>query len=340
MTTPGDLIGGISLGSASAVRLDTIFPFMRKALNPEPSSNADPDRFDNLMAELLVNPTEPTSVLDLGCGDLLLLRKILEQHTSDDGNHLIAPVSYLGLDIVEHKSKTYWTSLAHGQCLKCFPSIDYHKVHLDEPGLLASTLANHPRFDLIVLSNVLHELSPRHIISLFEVLIERLSENGRLFILDPDWPWCASTDAWQPKERRGETEAQRRQRERHLLDLRIEWETDAVWFSHTGAREFLRAFGFNAVVRLQRRPSMHLWSGLCPRRAEAAPHEGRKALAAHVADQVKSERIRIAEMRHELRTLFARNPGINSEVFVKIFEFFAACASQCRRLEALEELSR
>lgn len=331
-----DILHGISL--TSPVRLDTIFPFMRKALNPEPSSNAEPDRFDTLLAEFHVNPTEPTTVLDLGCGDLLLLQKILEQHPKD--HHLLAPVSYLGLDVVEHKSKSHWTSLQTTRCATCFPTIDYRKLYLDETETLSRELAAHPKFDLIVLSNVLHELSPCSALALFEVLFGRLSPKGKLFVLDPDWSWCASAEAWEPKERKGETEEQRKRRERHLNDLRMEWETDAVWLSHTGAQSVLRALGSNAVVHLQRRPSMHLWSGLCPPKGTAALEDGRRAFAAHLDAQIESERARIAQLRHDLRYLFGRHSGLTGELLVKMFEFFAACASQCRRLEALKELSQ
>ncbi len=100
-----DLIQGISY-ALPPVLGDTIFRFMRKALSPEPSSDANPDRFDNLLAAHLVNPAIPdkcVAVLDLGCGDLLLLQKIksmcIAQETGDTVRGPVFLESDLGVPV-------------------------------------------------------------------------------------------------------------------------------------------------------------------------------------------------------------------------------------------------
>jgi SAM-dependent methyltransferase len=329
-----DLIEEISL--ASVVHEDTIFPFMRKALRPEASSNANIDRFDNQLIEFAVNPTEPVAILDLGCGDLLLLQKILKQH--DDGC-LLAPVSYFGRDTVEHKTKAHWLSLEQGRCRTCFPIMDYRKLHLDETDTVRRELAALPKFDLIVLSNVLHELSPRPALALLELLHGRLTSKGKLLVLDPDWSWCASGAAWEPAERKGESGERKTKGERHLNDVRIEWEADAIWLSHAGAQSILRAVGFNAVIHAEPRPSMQLWACLCDPKPTASVEAGTKALKEHLELQIEIERSRIVQLRHDLRDRFARHSRLTGDMLIKMFEFFATCASQCRRLEALKDLS-
>jgi hypothetical protein len=183
-------------------------------------------------------------------------------------------------------------------------------------------------FDLIVLSNVLHELPPRRTLELFELLFLHLKETGKIVVIDPDFDWCFSPKAWTAKSKW------------HLDDIPVEWETDAVWLSAQGVSEVLRAMGFDANVHLYRR-SMHLWIALGGRLAgvnAARASDGTSSLKEHLEFQVNTERPRIARLRRELRDQFRKNGSLTGELLVKTIEFFAACASQCRRLETIKEL--
>lgn len=319
------------LGSISHPRpehLETIFPFLRRALIPELSSNRNPARFDVVLSEFLVNPIAPTNVLDLGCGEWLLLEKILELHDGVDG-HLQDSCSYFGIDFSLHEDSERWQSLHDKGCKSCFPKVEHRRFDLLQNEGLEEALERRKPFDLIFLTNVLHELPPRRGLELFEILFHHLKPAGKLVVIDPDLNWCFSPAAWTRKSAW------------HLEDLPVEWETDAVWLSREGISDILRSVGFAATVHSYPRRGMVLWTAVGSRPAGAgSPRaaEGRSSLKRHLVLQVEAERVRIAGLRRELRNHFRTNAGLTGELLVKTFEFFAACASQCRRLEAIEEL--
>jgi SAM-dependent methyltransferase len=320
-----ELIGGIS--HQRPKHLETIFPFLRRALLPEPSSNRNPDRFDVVLSDLQVNPTAPTKVLDLGCGEWLLLEKLMALHHGA-AEHLQAPCSYFGIDFAPHENQERWQSLQDKRCTTCFPEVEHRRFDLLQNEGLQEALQRRKPFDLIVLANVLHELPPRRGLELFELLFRHLTPAGKLVVIDPDWQWCFSPAAWTGAH------------EWHLEDIPVEWETDAVWLSPAAISDVLRSMGFYATVHLERR-SMHFWVALGSRPAGVeSPRavEARSAMNRHLALQVEAECVRIARLRRELREHFRNNAGLTGELLVKTFAFFAACASQCRRLEALKEL--
>lgn len=322
-----DPLEGISL--PKSVHVETLFPFVRKALSPEPSSNRSPDRFDIVLAELQVNPSAPTRVLDLGCGDWLLLEKLLEQHHGPAG-HLEATCSYFGIDLPPDEDEVRWSRLHSERCTTCFPQVEKRTFNLtQDEGLVGAIQARAP-YDLIVLANVVHELSPPRVVELFALLFSHLKATGKLIAIDPDCTWCFSPEAWTaPKEW-------------HLEALPVEWETDAVWLSHLGADSVLKAMGYTATVHLHRR-TMHLWTAIGSRPGtteDAKVPQGIHAFKEHLAQQIDSERVRISRLRQELRRLYRRHTSMTGELLVKTLQFFSACASQCRRLEAMEELGR
>jgi SAM-dependent methyltransferase len=321
-----DLTGPISYGR-SRDPLYTIFPFLRRALLPEPSCKQDPDRFDNLVADFLVSLSEPTCVLDLGCGDWLLLEKLLERHDSPD-QHFRGQCSYLGIDMGEGDIDR-WNALESKACPVCFR---VNKLHFDlrqDAGLVGALEANGP-FDRIILANVLHELTPQRGWELFRLMFHHLAPEGQLLVIDPDYDWCFSSKAWTPAA--GEW---------HLQALPVEWEADAVWLSRANASAVLNSMGFVVDVHPQHRPTMDLWAAVASRPAAPASlrsDEGKSALRDQLASQVDDQREKIARLRRELRARFRHQTVMTGELLVMTFRFFAACASQCRRMEALKEL--
>jgi SAM-dependent methyltransferase len=326
-----DLMGEINLRHTNP--FDTIYPFLRKALHPEPSANRNPDRLDVVVEVLQVHPTSDTKVLDLGCGDCLLLEKLLSQcsgvadHRQGEGQcDRQVTCSYYGVDFKRDIDR--WTSLDEKKCKKCFPLLDFIEISLTNLELLKVALKCRGPFDWIFLANVLHELSPKKGLQLIELLFDQLSQSGKLVIIDPDGDWCLSPHAWTAKT------------EMHLENLPVEWEMDAVWLSHTDAEAVLRSIGFDATVRLLKR-SMHIWTAVVTRPIAAVgpnPDLGRERLIERLERQVKGERKKIGERRRALQKHFLKCGTMSGELLIKTFEFFAACASQCRREEALEEL--
>jgi SAM-dependent methyltransferase len=317
-----DIIGDIS--QRRPRHIETLFPFFHRALLPEPSPKNDPDRFDVALADLLVNPTAPTNVLDLGCGQWLLLEKILQQH---DGRCLQAPCSYLGIDLNSDPRAQRWKQLTD-RCVTCFPNVEHLRFDLLQDEGLVSALEKRKPFDLVVLSFVLHELPPQRGLRLLELLLPCLAEDGRLAVIDPDFSWCFSPEAWSRRE------------EWHFEDIAVEWEAEAVWHSTQGIECVLRAMGFDATAHFYQR-SQGLWAAIARRNkhvGQARTADGMASLKQQLTTQIDAELKRIAVLRQNLCDLFRRSSGLNGEVLVKTVEFLSACASQCRRLEAREEL--
>lgn len=328
-----DLLKDISdIGPSRRNPFDTIFPFLRRALFPPPSSNRNPNRFDTALADSLVNPKSYTTVLDLGCGEWMLFEKLLQLHQEGDQGHLTAPCQYIGIDTVPDIDSRKWRALSDQRCRGCFPDPLYHQFNLNQHDMLREVLQRQTRkFDFVFLCNVFHELPPGRWVQLLVLLFEFLTPDGQLVVIDPDVSWCFSRAAWSSAS------------EWHLEEIPVEWETDAVWLSRSAIRKILRSLGFAANVHHYSRSTMELWKATGSRPATTVVPQvaaGVKSLRNQLKLQVASERVRIADLRDELRERFRSSAGAPGELLVKAFEFFAACASQCRRLEALEELRK
>jgi len=131
-------------------------------------------------------------------------------------------------------------------------------------------------------------------------------------------PGAASSEAWQRGQAGG-----------------------AGWFSREAISDVLRSLGFAATVHPYERSTMNLWKATGSRSTPVdTPNmaAGVQTLRSHLEQQVALERKRISQLREELRERFRSNAYLSGELLVKTFEFFAACASQCRRLEALQEI--
>jgi SAM-dependent methyltransferase len=309
----------------------TIFPFMRRALLPEPSPNQSPFRFDIAILDSLINPKAFTTILDLGCGEWLLFEKLLKLHDTGDSGHLFAPCKYFSIDSTFDDLDPKWLKLKRGSCSKCFPEPIHLQLSLNHHEMLSDLVRELP-LDLVVLSNVLHELAPDRWLKLLALVFSWLSADGKLVLIDPDLTWSISRDAWAASSSNWD-----------LASIAVEWETDAVWLSRESIREILSSFGFAATVHPYERKSLTLWMATGSRpTADATPDIARalESLRAQLNHQVESERDRIAGMRNDLRAHFRKSAGMSGELLVRTFEFFAACASQCRRLEALEDLSK
>ncbi len=308
--------------------MHSLFAFIKKALMPDISSNRNPNRFDMILAEFLVNPTTPTKLLDLGCGDGIFLQKILELHPPEFG-HLQATVQYIGIDrtdsIYDHID---WNVKHSDRCNSCFPVIE--KLNFDlrqDEGLLEAINKRGP-YDLIVLANVLHELPPKRGPELIKSVFANLNSNGKLIVIDPEHDWVFSNDAWVSEK------------EWSFDKFPVDWEMEAVWFSPPTINEIFRSIGYNVTVHKYER-STDLWVavGSLPTTGSAAlSDKSKELLSYHLSKQIGAEQVRISKLRNDLRRSFKSAYHMSWELSVKTLQFFAACASQCRRHEALSEL--
>ncbi|HEV7392280.1 MAG TPA: methyltransferase domain-containing protein [Burkholderiales bacterium] len=310
------------LAPISLPHFDTIFPFLRRAFAPDTSLNDNENRFDVQLAASHINPTRPINVLDVGCGDWLILKNLLQSHT----DHFEGNCSYVGIDWLNDKHE--FDKLAKKCCRRCFPKLENLHFDLTQNEGLEAAICTRGPFDVVVLMNVFHELPSERNIELFELLFSNLAEAGSLIIIDPDWSWCISEEAWKP--RAGQ----------HLSGLRSEWESNAVWLSKDGIEDVLQSMGFNVAVKVVPR-TMHLWSAVASiptevRRANAMA--ARTALRGRLETQLLEERRRIEELRYDLRSSFQKDPALTGDLLVKTMKFFAACVSQCKRLETIETL--
>lgn len=301
-----------------------LYDFVRNALAPEPSTNVNPSRFDVLLADWTVRFQGEPKILDLGCGDALLLERLLKRHRP--GRHFPAALSYLGVDI--GPESTRFKRLRERACKACF-RIEHRKLNVTETGFMKMVLDQHGPFDKVFLSNLLHELPPDSAVELLRLLFGGLSADGELVIFDPDYDWCFSDKAWRPAAKNPWS----------LADLPVEWETNAIWYSSEGIQRILEALGFAADTQEFDR-SQGLW-GAKGRPSKGGPPDVRTAWVAmhtHLEEQVQTQTREIISIRDNLFDDYRRAGRFSDELFVKTVRYFAACASQARRLEAIEDL--
>jgi SAM-dependent methyltransferase len=304
----------------------TIYPFLQRALFPGPSSNQSTERFDTALIDSLVHFDSPLHILDLGCGGGLILEKIQQSHPTGNGEHLTAPCHYFGIDLAQEGPK--WQKLK-ARCPDCFPTPRYLTLDLTDDFLRRALEGR--KFDFIFLANVLHEIPPKGWPKLLSVIFDHMEIDGKLVIIDPDADWCFEAAAWTPEG------------EWHLNNIPVEWEIDAVWLSRDAVNAALRAMGFEATVRPFSRSKTTLWEAtgsIALDRNGPRPDDAAEALREFLERKLEEERTRIPKLRHDLKEVFRSNYELSGELLVKIFEYFAACASQCRRLEAIEDLRR
>lgn len=316
------------------------YSFLRRAFRPVPSENDDPGRFDNIIESMQVPASSTTGqlrVLDLGCGDCLLLRKFLSIHEKDGHlTHLggTAKFSYFAVDRALTPNGPEWRAIvdACGRHGCCFETPLPGPFDFLEARMLERELSQHGPFNFILLSNVLHELPPRFLPDLFMTLSRCLDSNGRLVILDPDAKWCLSPEAWAPDAKT-----------KGLLPL-IEWEAEAVWFCSGAIVSALRAVGFAEVVAVPaERERATLWQIVATHPDRSKPHattivEVRDELSRHLEKELESQLASYSSLRLELAKAIEAHNELKGGLRLKAMEFFGTCASHTRRYEAWKEL--
>lgn len=310
--------------------------WLHSAFLPKASENADPNRFDNILAQGHLHTCHDRTlrVLDLGAGDCLFLSKLIEDHKKK-GQCIpqlknMAKLQYNAVERHLSEQDQLWQKMiAECKGLACCftrPKLWPIDITSENGRLLQKTLGK-SRFDLILLSNIIHELPPTHLKPIFSILGGCLKEQGELFLLDPDADWCWSPTAWETPE--------------NSLVPKIEWEAGAIWLSSQQVIELLKAVGFRDVEPLEApRSKMDLWKivakSFC--RAEGAETETKRILIQTIDNRTSQILAKCKDHRNLVAKSLSSHDGDQRILALRLVEFFTACASHAKHSEAHKEL--
>ncbi len=313
------------------LELDKLYQFLKKAFAPGPSEKHNPDRFDVLLNLALHNPPDPekgAKILDLGSGDCLLLEKLLKSHKKK--KHYKKPLRYVAIDRIYSSENPRWKSLERQakvcdrSCFACLKLINFdmhqHEILSCILGGLGET------FNIIYLSNVLHEIDPSGLFNILNVIARYLDQDGRIVVLDPAVEWCLAP--WPDNV--------------SIEHVKVEWEAEAVWYSAETITEVLEAAGFSVSDPTEAERTSNLWQvvGTVHPSREASCSEAHKIIEAFVSSQLETEAEKCVDLRHHVKAGFVNSGNMTPELVSKFMEFFCVCASQHRRLEVLRKLSQ
>jgi SAM-dependent methyltransferase len=301
------------------------YRFLKRAFFPPASDNNSPERFEMAASHLVVAP-QPRNVLDLGAGDCLYLAGLLKKHA--ETGHLVdktqGQIKYCAVDSEFGRKPQKWkVQDADKICPQCFAKPWLRPAPLEHPEFRKIALDQGP-FDLILATNLLHELPPAVLVDLLLFLPGALRPGGLLYVVDPDANWSLSDDAWAG----------------HWEDA-SEWETDAVWYRAKPFEEILRSFGFADAYATEHHGSkMTIWIAKAVRPASIETAFDKVALFQLVSkyhrDQAALDLARYRDVREHLRELL--RPGEYNQLDKSVLkrraiQMAAIAATFCRRME-------
>lgn len=305
-----------------------LIDFLSKALAPS-AENSKTSRIDNLIVTAILNArVAQGAILDVCSGWPLLLEKLIEQLTKDrtrEGDyHYVACDMIVSTDAFKHKWEKLRRKTKNSKSLK----ISRIPADASEPEVLKNALrtAHKGKFDFILLANALHEIPPAARPELLLTLVELLTKNGHLVVLDPEPTWLLDPTRWEEIK--------------ELSDISIDWEAQAVWLPAETYRKMLRKFGCT-VSDFDAPRSQSFWVLQANRNVLNLTNRGQLIKEATVImkqalrRQLHQEVERYVDCRDGLGAELGKvGLRYNKALLLKAVEFFSVCASQARRVEA------
>jgi hypothetical protein len=307
--------------------------FLAKALVPSVSENINTSRTDIVLLEAILREhINARTILDVCCGRPLLLEKLIEQIAlrPDEAKDYY----YVGCDkdAADESFRNMWNQLNQQATSLGFRTACAHADAADSSSLKHAIERYHPgAFDIILFANALHEITPSKIPSLLFTLVELLTDDGVLVVLDPDPTWLLDKDRWEDVQ--------------DLRQLGIDWEAKAVWLPQETYQRVFRSFGCSAESQDVRR-GQEFWVLHVKREMDFdSTHRyeliqnARRILGEAIHQQLLLQNDRSRDCRVELVNELRRMIGRDSKrIRNKGVEFFSICTSQARRLEAANKL--
>jgi hypothetical protein len=320
-----------SARSAADPFQEEFIKFFWKGVGPTISANLDISRTDILIeAGILNTAVDSHRILDLCSGWPLLLQNLIKQLSSDpqrrENYHYVACDMNISSDD-QHWAELVSTAKKHGIKLSLV------STNVSESDALRGTLRvkAKSKFDLILFSNALHEISPAKIPQLLFTLVDLLSDQGQLVLIDPKSTWLLDPERWSNLER--------------LNQLEVDWEANAVWLPEETYRSILRLFGCTVRSFV---PERSQWFYVLHAHRKNFNASERIQLVKEATDilrqalhtQIESENKRYISCRGELTHQLINSLNHNkNQLLYKAVEFCSVCASQAKRVEASEQLA-
>lgn len=310
--------------------------FLGKALEPKFSENLNTSRTDVLLEEAALKQNRAArTILDLCSGQPLLLEKLMQEIT--EGRQEAREYYYIGCDkyAKEELFENMWNRLAaRARSLNirtvCVPA------DASDPAFVRNALRHYHEgsFDFIYFANALHEINPAKVPDLLYMLVELLSDNGVLVVLDPDAAWLLDAKRWEGLQ--------------DLGHLDIDWEAKAVWLPDNIYKEILISYGCTVESQFAQRRSQEFWIlyvkrdvGFDTSKRQQLVDDAKRKIKDAISEQARDQDQRIRNSRIGLIDELTRSPvGDKKRIRNKGVEFLCLSTSQSRRVEAIIELNQ
>lgn len=283
-------------------------------------------------------PRDNLNILDLACGDTPFLRKLIDQHDSNEcstdkcdkfANVVAKKVRYVAVDL--DFPYGYRTSLKPlleklNKCFEFIPySIDLSKSsHLE---LLLSLKGDKP-FDMIILSNALHELSPESWPELLSLIPELINDNGIFLFLDLTNPMglIKKTKSFES-----------------IITEKSYWEADAIYCLWSHAIEIGKKMGMNVTPSFGHDGTEPYWYMQMKKKENISSREDRKLaislyLKEFVTNRLNDWKIDSKSEREKVINEFRENPNEVDKLIFLALRYLCLCASDTRMRESLIQL--
>jgi hypothetical protein len=313
---PGARIDGNALGFT--VPFET---FLAKA-------NADKQYADLLRHVLPDQGLDELKILDLACGPSPLLATLLEDHRDRECSgkpcqHFGRVVSYLGVDRTILEDYKHHHQKFAERFDRCFPRVAFESLDLSKRSDL-ETLRSRGQFDMVALSNAMHELPLESWTEILLLVPDLLTDQGLFVLLDLGLDARFNSAYWE---------------EMNFLKRPRFWEASAIWINGDDAVSLVAAAGLKVADKRLNEGQLGDWWYVKGRKTAGAlrPLEDRRAdlrttIASIVNGQQESCGRTLPEELDAAKELVQKKPTNTIPIGLR---YLALCASQCARAQRL-----
>jgi hypothetical protein len=281
---------------------------------------------------------ENYNILDLASGDILFLKKLLHQHgqgecsegkCSNFSKDVAKKVKYVAVDkgfsskfldpvlTLLSKYKNCFELICHSLDIGRTQDLDYLKyIYKETP------------FDLIILSNTLHEISPAAWPDILSTIPELLNDDGHFVFLDLTNPMALEEidDSF-----------------KKFISGQSFWEADAIYCYRSDVQELIDKIGFDGTLKLGHDHDIPYWYVKAKNKGDLLPYAQRKEAAfSFLSTFVEKHLNEWKEISRTEREKVRGNLVLEFNPYLFIFSairYLCLCASDTRTRECLESLN-
>gem|GEM_PF-2843740 len=277
------------------------------------------------------------SILDLAAGEILLLKKILDQHGShecygvgckDFETDFAKKVRYVAVDKKFPTELLDYLEPFNSKNNKCI-QFSHHLLDLNNEDALDYLKYKYrdTPFDLIVLSNTLHEISPEALPNILSTIPDLLSEDGHFAFLDLTNPM--TIDEINSSYKRFSTG-------------KSFWEADAIYFDRSDIKVLIDQIGLNGIHGFGHDHDISYWHVKAKKKKDITSQQRKEATLSFLSEFLEKHLNNWKDTSKNERKEVKNKFGLSNDPYIFVFSalrYLCRCASDTRIRECLESIS-